>query len=198
MESHTHKYSIEHQWDGTPIDHAPITVAISKDPNNAMFVILETEAPFFNDPGSPPQGEPGQTYDGLWEYEVVEAFFLGDKDRYLEVELCPHGQHLVLALNGVRNCYKTKLPLAFHSTITANTWRGIARIRLEYFPHGVNKFNAYAIHGKGTNRTYEALYHVPKDKYTSPDFHRLQYFQDIDFKDIIADDTRTTIWDGVM
>ena len=69
MESHTHKYPIEHQWDGTPIDHAPITVAISKDPNNAMFVILETEAPFFNDPGSPPQGEPGQTYDGLWEYE---------------------------------------------------------------------------------------------------------------------------------
>ncbi len=69
---------------------------------------------------------------------------------------------------------------------------------MEYFPQAVKKFNAYAIHGKGTNRTYEALYLVPKDKFTSPDFHRLQYFQDIDFKDIIPGDARTTIWDGVM
>ncbi|CAH2300949.1 Hypothetical predicted protein, partial [Pelobates cultripes] len=55
----------------------------------------------------PPPGEPGQPFDGLWDYEVVESFFLNSKTtQYLEVELCPHGQHLVLLLCGVGNAFK--------------------------------------------------------------------------------------------
>ena len=66
---------------------------------------MSVQAPYWADP-APPGGQPGQAYFGLWEYEVVEAFFLNAKDQYLEVEFGPHGQHIVLLLNGRRNAVK--------------------------------------------------------------------------------------------
>ena len=56
--------------------------------------------------------------------------------------------------------FQTKLPIDFQCTIDSveRSWRGVAKIPLEYLPPGVKKFNAYAIHGSGDNRTYEALY----------------------------------------
>lgn len=53
----------------------------------------------------------------LWDYEVVEAFFMGTGQQYLEVEVCPHGQHLVLALRGARGILTDKLELTFEATI---------------------------------------------------------------------------------
>ena len=76
-------------------------------PGNA--VQLDVSGPLFNDPGPPP-GPPGKACPELWEYEgeaaswsiflvhffiplnlfpVAEVFFLGENERYLEVELCP-------------------------------------------------------------------------------------------------------------
>lgn len=49
---------------------------------------------------------------------------------------------------------------------------------MDYFPPGITKFNAYAIHGVGDDRKYEALFPVPGE---FPDFHRLEHFQPIDF-----------------
>ena len=66
---------------------------------------MTVEAQYFNDP-PPPGALPGQAYFGLWDYEVVEAFFLNDQDQYLEVEFGPHGQHIVLLLDGGRNAVK--------------------------------------------------------------------------------------------
>ncbi|WAR30450.1 CD033-like protein [Mya arenaria] len=80
-----------------------------------------------------------------------------------------------------------QLPINYHASITGNTWRGVAHIPLEYFPPKVSKFNAYAIHGSGNGRTYESLYPVPTGKYTDPDFHKLNYFQPIDFQQIVPD-----------
>ena len=55
---------------------------------------------------------------GLWDYEVVEAFFLCSKNNhYLEVEVGPHGQHLALLLNGRKNIVKECLPLKWDVTI---------------------------------------------------------------------------------
>jgi len=50
-----------------------------------------------------------------------------------------------------------------------NTWVGTAQIPISYIPDGVDRMNAYAIHGSGDGRTYESLYPTPKDKYTQPD-----------------------------
>ena len=71
-------------------------------------VVITVKAAYFNDP-APPGGLPGQAYFGLWDYEVVEAFFLNEADQYLEVEFGPHGQHIVLLLDGRRNAIKLVL-----------------------------------------------------------------------------------------
>ena len=78
---------------------------ISLRPGAGAEVLVSVRAPYWADP-APPGGLPGQAYFGLWEYEVVEAFFLNSKDQYLEVEFGPHGQHIVLLLNGRRNAVK--------------------------------------------------------------------------------------------
>jgi len=47
---------------------------------------------------------------------VVEAFFLGTDDRYLEVEVGPHGHYLVLQLHGSRNLVRDHVPIPSVST----------------------------------------------------------------------------------
>nr|XP_002736601.1 PREDICTED: UPF0462 protein C4orf33 homolog [Saccoglossus kowalevskii] len=179
------QFEIKHQWNSTPVDHRPINIKLSSDHDN-QCVLMEVEGPFFNDP-SAPSGMAGKPFPNLWDYEVVEAFFLGEQDRYLEVELCPHGQHLLLQLNGMRNMLKDELSIDFNATIDGDTWHGVAKIPMKYFPPKTTKFNAYAIHGSGDGRIYEALYPTPHGKYKEPDFHRLEYFQEESFKDIITD-----------
>jgi hypothetical protein len=49
----------------------------------------------------------------------------------------------------------------------------------------VTKFNAFALHGSGADRHYEAHTAVTDGTETEPDFHRLQYFPRIDTKRII-------------
>ena len=53
------------------------------------------------------------------------------------------------------------------SKLSDGTWKGTAYIPYSYFPPSVTKFNAYAIHGEGNNRTYEALY--PSSGLAEPD-----------------------------
>lgn len=62
-----------------------------------------------------------------------------------------------------------KLDLNYTAAIddVNKTWKGTAVIPLEYFPPGVSKINAYAIHGSGDKRQYEALY--PASEYHTPD-----------------------------
>ena len=64
-----------------------------------------------------------------------------------------------------------ELSLEYTSSIemAKMTWTGKTKIPFSYFPVGVNKFNAYAIHGTGLNRTYEALYPIEREKYKDPD-----------------------------
>ncbi|NXR01977.1 CD033 protein, partial [Sagittarius serpentarius] len=124
------EFTIKHTWDGLPVSHEPVTIGL---------LLMEVNAPFFNDPPAP-LGEPGKPFSRLWDYEVVEAFFLSDRtEQYLEVELCPHGQHLLLLLS--------ELPLEFEVTRMKTKWEGKAHLPWNYFPPCTNKFNAFAIHG---------------------------------------------------
>ena len=96
------EFKIEKTWDNKPINHEPVTVKLIEGDND---LIIHIEAPFFDDP--PPEGaKAGEAFYKLWDYEVVEAFFLNDKEQYLELEFGPHGQHLALLLNGNRNAVK--------------------------------------------------------------------------------------------
>ena len=89
-------------------------------------IIFEVDAPFYNDPAPPKPSDKKSDIDskkdkalmGLWDYEVVEAFFLCSKsEQYLEVEVGPHGHHLVLFLNGRKNIIKECLPIKWEVEI---------------------------------------------------------------------------------
>ncbi|XP_028833771.1 UPF0462 protein C4orf33 homolog [Denticeps clupeoides] len=181
------EYHIEHTWDSLPVGHDPVTIAFSPGDGG---LIMAVSAPFFSDPAAP-SGPPGQPFPGLWDYEVVESFFLNStNEKYLEVELCPHGQHLILLLSGRHNAFQQALPLSFTANITGGRWEGQALLPWRYFPPDVNKMNSYAIHGSGAQRIYEALYPIPREDLVEgqgPDFHRLEYFQPFTLQSIMGE-----------
>ncbi|XP_060134583.1 UPF0462 protein C4orf33 homolog isoform X1 [Zootoca vivipara] len=181
------EFKIEDTWNSLPVSHDPVTIKLTGEDAGMM---IEVCAPFFNDP--PPPGEPGKPFNGLWDYEVVEAFFLNHQtEQYLEVEFCPHGQYLVLLLSGRRKVCKQELPLMFEVSRTCVKWNGKAHLPWSYFPPATNKFNAFAIHGSGVNRTYEALFPVPQHDIVAkqkPDFHRLEYFKCLNLKLLMGED----------
>ena len=147
-------------------------------------LVVEVDAPYFADVA--PATPVGAT-DRLWEYEVCELFIADAGERYLEVELSPHGHHLVLQLDGVRNVIQSGLPIAYSATIMATAdahsavadaahqprYRGRARMPAAYLPARPSRVNAYLIHGAGAGRAYHA--HSPPLGET-PDFHRLGCF----------------------
>ncbi|XP_071951779.1 UPF0462 protein C4orf33 homolog isoform X2 [Antedon mediterranea] len=184
-------FEITQSWDGASISHVPVQLRLATLTDTLQ---LSVKAPFFNDP-APPNMVPGEPQNQLWDYEVIEAFFLGEKKQYLEVEVSPHGCHLVLMLNGCRNMCKDKLPLKCASKLHSNnTWTCEAYIPFSYIPPGPSyKFNAFAIHGVDSARTYEALYPAEAGVYEGPDFHRLHLFQDLP-KDFLQNKAVAADW----
>lgn len=190
------EYLIKSTWNGDAIkSHDPVKLTLSASEDH-KYLVVGVDAPLFNDPGIPnvPAGKPCAQ---LWDYEVVEIFLLGEDMKYLEVELCPHGQHLVLMLKGTRNMFKDQLELQFVSQKSGRKWSGEAKIPVEYLPPNVMLMNAYAIHGSGEARKYEALFPATKD-FDHPDFHRLQFFKPFDMKslfpNLLADDSLSPYW----
>ncbi|XP_029203950.2 uncharacterized protein LOC114968006 [Acropora millepora] len=179
-----YNFSITTDWKGAPIDHAPIEFQISA--LDSSYVRIHVTGPFFDNPGPPPC-KAGSACSGLWDYEVAEVFFLGKKEKYLEIELSPHGQHLLLLLSGVRKKFMDKVPIEYTATIdrARKTWTGTAKIPIDYFPPDVSKINAYAIHGSGANRRYESLYPASSEV-SNPDFHRLEFFEPFDFESMFT------------
>lgn len=155
-------------WDGSPVrvdEQVVVTCAAL-----ANVVTVEVQAPFHADPA--PLSSPGRT-DRLWEYEVIELFLLGDDNRYLEVELGPHGHYLALQLYGRRHVERRALLLDYSAKISGDRWRGTAHLPTAWLPEGLCRGNAYAIHGTGEERRYLAAHPVPGP---TPDFHRLECF----------------------
>jgi hypothetical protein len=114
----------------------------------------------------------------LWNHEVVELFVLGvgEPAPYLEVEVGPHGHHIVLELRGARQVARSHLPLDLRVDRSAGRWTAVARIPRSYLPPGANRANAYAIHGVGAERRYLAWSPVPGPV---PDFHRIEHFPEV-------------------
>jgi hypothetical protein len=162
------RLEVTRTWDGAPL--APAEVATLELALDESGLAVAVDAPFHADP--PPPGAPGPTA-GLWEYEVVELFLLGADERYLELELSPHGHHLALVLHGRRRVERQGLPLAFATERVGARWTGRARAPLAWLPAGLAACNAYAIHGTGRARRYAAAFPVPGPE---PDFHRLERF----------------------
>jgi len=156
-------------WDGVPVSGDEVAVVTIRAAPGGLRV--EVEAPFHGDP--PPTTLPGST-DRLWEHEVVELFVAGPGDRYLEVELGPHGHYLVLQLDGVRRRAGPPLELEHgaEARVEAGRWRSAVLLPSRLLPPGPHRVNAYALHGAAPRR-YLAHAPVPGP---APDFHRLERF----------------------
>jgi hypothetical protein len=167
---------IDRTWSDEPLaaaERADVRIDAT-DEGLALFV----DAPFHGDP--PPPGPPGPT-PRLWEHEVVELFVAGPgadgEVEYLEVELSPHGHHLVLRLRGVRRVVAEGLPLDYCATIGDARWRGEARIPRRWLPPPPHRAAAFALHGAGDARRYLSSVALPGD---GPDFHQPSCFPPIE------------------
>merc|ERR1712126_356126 len=94
----TMNLTIKHTWDSGPIYHRPTRMALSWNKGD-KFLTLHVNSQYFFDP-PPPAVVAGEPYPKLWNYEVAEIFFLAPSNKYLEVELSPHGKYLLLLLSG--------------------------------------------------------------------------------------------------
>ncbi|CAF0866225.1 unnamed protein product [Rotaria sordida] len=185
----TMKFTIANLWNSTPItNHQPVQITLSAT-NDKDHLLIEIDAPFFNDPAPPLSSSSSSSgpYPELWNYEVVELFFLASStNHYLELEFSPHGHYLVLLLIDRRKVLKQMLPLPYYKVEhrSSDRWIGRAHIPRSLFPADVDRFNAYAIHGQDDKRTYEALYPATIDS-EKPDFHRLEFFQVLNFDSLL-------------
>jgi hypothetical protein len=161
------RFEIRGTWDGDPLAAGELA-RIELSIGDALE--LEIDATDFGDP--PPPTPPGRC-DGLWNFEVVELFLLGQGDHYLELELGPHGHWLALRLAGRRQVADAALAIEFEARRERGRWHGRARAPLEFLPPGLRAANAYAIHGLGERRRHLAWHPVPG---RAPDFHRLELF----------------------
>ena len=185
------RLAINKTWDGKPSVAAPYKAVFSI---NAMTgdVVVNIDAPFFNDP--PPPIEPGK-YKKLHEYEVVEIFLAAypadDDDAafspYIEIQVGPHG-HYNLAFflqEGDFQNMDTSLTLEQPPVPKVNNktgrWSVEVGVPSFFLPEPVCgddlsitwMVNAYAIHGIGEQREYLAHSPVPG---VNPNFHQLRRF----------------------
>lgn len=172
MSTHPIVLRIDQTWDGTPI--SPDAVVTWEIRDEGTHIGLVVHSPFYGDPPAP-DAPPGPTA-ALWEQEVVELFIAGPGTHYTEIELGPHGHHLVLRLDGIRNIVEQMLPLTFQAKIDHGRWIGTASIPRENLPAGPHRVGAFAIHGSGSERRYLSMVTLPGDQ---PDFHQLDQLQAI-------------------
>ncbi|KAI6175906.1 Protein C33A12.3, isoform a [Aphelenchoides bicaudatus] len=190
-------FEISKNWKNEPVDHDPIKVHMNwhfERQNNQphkRVIKVHIEAPLFDDPL--PNDFCGHCAD-LYNYECVEFFFMNEKGHYLEVEVGPHGHWLVLLFDGYQNCINKKtaeeIELDVENRIEFDTWICDFEIPLAFLPAAVTRFNAYALHGLGDDRHYEALGPVTDNSLKEPDFHRQvlkEYFVRIDTRRIIPE-----------
>ena len=177
------EFTIQTLWDGTLLrEEEQILFSLSVECDK---VTLEVQAPFYDDPKPLETAAGCMNFDGLWNFEVVELFIKGGHDKYLEIELGPHGHFLLLVCDGYRQCFHRGIdPIAYTARISGNRWKGVLEFSPELLPPmsavpaAIYSFNAFGIHGKPEERVYAALFPPEKaeGEYLVPDFHRLELF----------------------
>ena len=158
---------IDRLWGGQPAPAPGPQLRLSFGLSN---LVVEVSAPFHGDPA--PVAAPGSLH-GLWDYEVVELFLLGDRECYLELEFGPHGHYLALRLEGVRQIECAGMAMEYEACREVRRWHGRASVPIDWLPPGMSHLNAYAIDGCGTSRRYWAWRSAGQ---VAPDFHRLDCF----------------------
>jgi len=199
------QYSIDTTWNGQAVVHESVQLELVPEYDDHFVILIQ--APYFNAP-TPPEDtcQQGYPYDQLYNFEVVETFFLCEETvEYVELEFSPCGAHLILLLHPTRTDLVQYLPLDFSATVdlSTSTWTGRAVVPLAYLPENVNRFNAFAIH-KATQEdvaagiawsdgnVYESLY--PVENGQQPDFHNLEVFGKFSLEELPAQEGNRELW----
>ena len=152
----SHNFTIAQTWEGVlvqPEDRVHVDIAIW---NNDRLQI-EIIAPFYKKNASPTdevklQGQP-PTWK-LWEYDVVEIFFVCANGNYIETEFGPHGHYLILELDAPRNIVRRDIICNYKTKFFGSRWKGFAEIPLSVFPDNIEKINLFAIFGYSQQTEY--------------------------------------------
>ena len=162
-------YGVWYTWDGKGIpeeEEAHLSLIFIENGD----LQIQIEAPFHDDPA--PEGKKGSFW-GLWEYEVVEIFLVGEDGHYTELEFSPHGHYLTLRLDAPRSVVTKEEPIQYQAEITGKRWKGHSIVPQKLLPSSIHRVNCFAIHGQNENRRYLCHRPLPGDK---PDFHQPRYF----------------------
>ena len=162
---------IKHEWDGTPLpskDHIFIEIEMNKD-----GLAFHVSAASYEDAKPPTEKDPERGTWELWNYEVVELFFVGENGEYTEVEVGRHGHHLVLQLDGPRSIVQKEIPMLWEPDAARDSWYGFGQLSCRWLPNKITHFNAFAIHTVNGERRYCCLKPLPGPQ---PDFHQPHRF----------------------
>jgi hypothetical protein len=162
------RFDVEQTWDGVRIGDDEIVELEVTSTDSHLFI--EVHAPYHGDPAPP---NPPGSCPGLWEYEVVECFLVGDDERYLEIELGPHGHYFLLSLSGPRRVEREGMEAIYTITRGSTRWAGRMELSRALLPGTIRSVNAFAIHGVGSGRRYLSFHPLPGDR---PDFHQPSRF----------------------
>ena len=162
------KIILQKTWDGlaiSPSEFVSVHFYYGDTHSN-----IEIKSPYYNNEAPP---EPMQSLWRLWEFEVVEIFFVGDNQLYTELEFGPHGHYLGLQLDGPRNIIKKHIPVEYKAEIDNDFWTGLATVENAYLPEEIKRINCFAIHNCENSRRYLSYTRLPGEK---PDFHQPDLF----------------------
>ena len=184
------KFEVKTSWDGSQLPETDIvSVSFScehVDGKSEPEMRIKLDAPFYDNP-PPKSTKDGSSCACLWEFEVVEIFLKGRMDKYIEIELSPHDEYLILAMDGHRQCFHEALrPLSYKCGIVSHRWWAELVIPFSYLPPpfvagscSLFTFNVYALHNdrEGSRRCAALFPSSESFDYDSPDTHRLHLFE---------------------
>lgn len=163
-------FQICYRWGGEPIaEEERATLSLSLRGERAL---LQVNAPYAGDP--PPPGPPGHCF-GLWTYEVVELFVASEArpERYLELELGPHGHFLALSFEEVRAPNAHQLSAAgaasYRSEQRGARWSARLSFPQSWLPPAPWRGCAFSIAGVDGARRHLLSSPLPGEV---PDFHQ--------------------------
>jgi hypothetical protein len=157
---------VESRWDGSPCPDKTIRGEFTVEREESGLRIT-AKAPKFSVEHQP-NAPTGTRFDGLWEFDVLEIFFVGENGKYIEIELGTAGHYLVLGFDGVRRRSNDFHDMSFdHSFKREDDGSTISTILIpnEILPTVITRANAFVIANQ------EFLSHAPLPG-AKPDFHQ--------------------------
>lgn len=159
---------IQFEWTGEPLPRS--NHAVTWCWVEAQRLHLGWVSPTYGDPAPP---LPAGRTPGLWTFEVLEFFVGFGGTRYLEVEFGPHGHHLDLSFDTIRQAKEDVHSVAYTSTHRGRWWSGTATVHLPDDAALPQRTISVAIHGSGDARRWCQSQALPGDR---PDFHQPEHW----------------------